>query len=161
MRSKTLKISLILMLVFSFSSCQAMRSDLTAVDMKNALTSLVSGADTYVACSERYLASVFDLSVEVLPDHACVRDADLSQNELGVFACENEAEAKELVTLIREGLTKRSLHFDDRYFNGEKTKIERAEAVQMGRYVLYCILEDGEKNAVIQQFYNILKGVAT
>lgn len=158
MPCKALKYPFFLLLLLLLTACQSIRSDLTAAEIQTQLSPAVSGAEVYVTCSDRYLLSIFELSDEALPSHACLRDADLSLNEFGVFACETVGEAKEFLLRLSEGLEKRALRFDDRYFTEEKPKFENAKAVRLGRYVLYTVLGESEQNAVIQQFYHIVKG---
>lgn len=158
MLSKSICHLLCLLLILPlFSGCGTLNNSLTAEEITRQLTDHIDKANVYTPCSERYLSASFQMKLP-LPEHACVRDQNHTLDELGVFACENQAEAVALKNSINAGLARRRKDFDDRYFSEEKEKLDFAVAVSRGRYVLYTVLDPELQSLVTQQFYHILKG---
>jgi len=155
---KSISCLLCLILLFPlFSGCSTPNDTLTADEITLQLTDHIEKTNVYIPCSERYLSSSFQMK-SPLPEHACVRDPDHTIDELGVFACANQAEAVALKNSLNAGLEKRRKSFDDRYFSEEKEKLDSAAAVSCGRYVLYTVLDPELQSLVTKQFYHILKG---
>lgn len=151
----------LLLCLFTFlpllNACGAVNNDLSANEITQSLAENIEGSASFITCSERYLSANFGLK-SPFPEHFCIRDADHSLNEIGVFACEGPTEAVALKNSLNAIFEKRKREFDDRYFSEEKEKIEAATAVARGRYVLYTILTPDLQSLVTEQFYHILKG---
>lgn len=147
----------LILLLPLFSGCGTVNDSISPEEITLQLTNYIEKTDIYIPCSERYLSASFQMSLP-LPEHACVRDPDHTIDELGVFACQNNAEAVALKNSLNAGLERRRKDFDDRYFSEEKEKLDFAVAVSRGRYVLYTVLDPELQSLVTQQFYHILKG---
>ena len=139
------------------NACGAVSDTLSANEITQQLAGQIEGSSSYILCSERYLSANLGLK-SPFPEHSCMRDANHSVDEFGVFACDGPTEAVALKNSLNATLEKRKREFDDRYFSEEQEKIETATAVARGRYVLYTILAPDLQSLVIEQFYHILKG---
>ena len=150
----------LLLCLFSFlpllNACGAVNDSLSADEITQSLAETIEGSASFIPCSERYLSANFGLK-SPMPEHSCIRDANHTVDEVGVFACGNATEAVALKNSLNAMLEKRKQEFDDRYFSEEKEKIEAATAVARGRYVLYTILDPDLQSLVTKQFYHILK----
>ena len=80
-------------------------------------------------------------------------------DEYGIFKASDDASAESLKNQLTDYLKLRA----DNWMDGcmpeeEHPKVDKATVKVMGRYVVYCILSDSEKEAVFTAIDNILLG---
>ncbi len=132
----------------------------TLEEIYAAVSAVLPNADTLIDAQPSYLSMFFDgAAAEDFANHKIVMQSmSTSIDNVGIF----EAKTKEDVKTI-EAMVDTYLDFyenevwDDTYLEEEFPKLQNAERVTMGKYVMYVILDADTRAAAITAFENACK----
>lgn len=79
-------------------------------------------------------------------------------NEYGIFLAKDADQAKTIKDALNAYLEYRESVWMDEYLPDEKPKLDNAEVLQQGSYVMYAILSDANRDAVNAAFEGCFEG---
>jgi hypothetical protein len=79
-------------------------------------------------------------------------------NEYGIFLAKDADQAKTIKDALNAYLEYRESVWMDEYLPDEKPKLDNAEVLQQGSYVMYTILSDADRDAVNAAFEGCFEG---
>lgn len=79
-------------------------------------------------------------------------------NEYGIFLAKDADQAKTIKDTLNAYLEYRESVWMDEYLPDEKPKLDNAEVLQQGSYVMYTILSDADRDAVNAAFEGCFEG---
>lgn len=79
-------------------------------------------------------------------------------NEYGIFLAKDADQAKTIKDALNAYLEYRESVWMDEYLPDEKPKLDNAEVLQQGSYVMYAILSDADRDAVNAAFEGCFEG---
>ncbi len=79
-------------------------------------------------------------------------------NEYGIFLAKDADQAKTIKDALNAYLEYRESVWMDEYLPDEKPKLDNAEVLQQGNYVMYTILSDADRDAVNAAFEGCFEG---
>ena len=130
------------------------RSDLTAAEVCNAVTDALPEGDGWRTVSDKYISASswgedYADYMEKVSEYHIVIAADDSKNinEIGVFLCKSEKDAKSVKTFVQNYLDAKTLQWKpnlDSYNPNEIPTLDCATVNIMGRYVMYTILNSAD-----------------
>jgi hypothetical protein len=126
------------------------RDDLTAAQVCNAVTNALPAEDGWRQVSENYISpsswgeDYADYLAKVTEYRIAVSEnSDMNIDEVGVFLCKSEKDAKAVKEFCENYLTTKALQMKsllESYNPDELPKLDYATVNVMGRYVMYTIL---------------------
>ena len=152
-----------LLLAISLVSCSKSndyRDDLSCADLAREICDEADVSSGYSEYEKEHVAFLFD-SDALYDDCSVIYSTDVTDiNEIGVFHCENKDNAKGLAEIITKYITDMQTEqkaFIASYAPRELPKLDGAEVHQYGNYVIYLIIDDGDKQDVIEEIEEKLK----
>ena len=152
-----LLLSICLLLPLTACDGGSYRNDLTAAEVSAAVTNALPAgdgwrqvSDQYISASswgddyEDYLAKVAEYRIVVS------ENSDMNVDEVGVFKCKSEKDAKAVKEFAQNYLTAKVLQLTpllESYNTAELPKLDYATVHVMGRYVMYTILSSADTTA--------------
>ncbi len=79
-------------------------------------------------------------------------------NEYGIFLAKDADQAKTIKDALNAYLEFLESSWIDAYLSNEKPKLDNAEVLQQGNYVMYTILSDADRDAVNAAFEGCFEG---
>lgn len=146
-------ILLTLCILISFTACDSgnWRDDLTAAQLCNAITDALPAGDGWRTVSDDYISPSswgedYADYLEKVAEYRIVvsENSDMNVDEVGVFLCKSEKDAKAVKTFAEEYLNAKKLQLTpllESYNPAELPKLDYASVTVIGRYVLYTILD--------------------
>lgn len=130
------------------------RDDLTAAQVCNAVTDALPAGDGWRQVSENYVSpsswgeDYADYLDKVTEYRIVVSEnSDMNIDEVGVFLCKSEKDAKAVKTFCESYLDAKALQLKpllESYNPDEMPKLDYATVNVMGRYVMYTILSSAD-----------------
>lgn len=112
--------------------------------------SLLSPAD------EDYITYRMMLDTETVESYAVlIQNAGTSIDEIGVFQCVSD-DAAVVTAMVEDYLTRRNEEWTGQYLVEEYPKLENAEYRVFGRYIVYGILSESDKETLFNTVDNYL-----
>lgn len=147
-----LSLLLALTLILPLISCDggAYRDDLTAAQLTDGVTAALPAGDGWRQVSDGYISpsswgeDYADYLAKVSEYRIVVSEnSDMNIDEVGVFVCETEKDAKTVKSFTENYLAAKTLQMTPllkSYNPDELPKLDNATVTVMGRYVVYTIL---------------------
>ena len=152
-----------LLLAISLASCSksnSYRDDISCNHLAREICDEADADGSYSEYEKEHVAFLFD-SASLYDDCSVIYSTDVTDiNEIGVFHCENKDNAKSLAEIITKYITDMQTEqkaFIASYAPRELPKLDGAEVHQYGNYVIYLIIDDGDKQDVIEEIEDALK----
>lgn len=150
---------LALCLALPLTACDGgnFRDDLTAAQVCNAVTNALPAGDGWRQVSENYISPSswgedYADYLEKVSEYRIVvsENSDMNIDEVGVFLCKSEKDAKAVKEFCENYLTTKALQMKsllESYNPDELPKLDYATVNVMGRYVMYTILSSADTTA--------------
>ena len=147
---------LALTLTLPLASCDSdkYRDDLTAAQLSNSVIDAIPSEDGWRQVSDKYISAsswgedYADYLEKVTEYRIMIADDDSNNvNEVGVFLCKSEKDAKAIKTFCENYLAAKTLQLKpllESYNVAELPKLDYATVNVMGRYVMYTILSSAD-----------------
>lgn len=148
-----------LVLTLSFAACDGgkWRTDLTAADVSGKVTAALNAPDGWRQVSDGYISAsawgedYADYLEKVTEYRILVSEnSDMNIDEVGIFRCKSEKEAKAVGQFAENYLATKKLQLApqlESYNPAELPKLDYATVNVMGCYVLYTILDSANTTA--------------
>lgn len=150
---------LALCLALPLTACDggSWRDDLTAAQLSNSVTSALPAGDGWRQVSENYISPSswgedYTDYLEKVAEYRIVvsENSDMNIDEVGVFLCKSEKDAKAVKEFCENYLNAKTLQLKpllESYNPDELPKLDYATVNVMGRYVMYSILSSADTTA--------------
>ena len=150
---------LALCLALPMTACDSgtWRDDLTAAQLSNSVTSALPAEDGWRQVSENYVSPSswgedYADYLEKVAEYRIVvsENSDMNIDEVGVFLCKSEKDAKAVKEFCENYLNAKALQLKpllESYNPDELPKLDYATVNVMGRYVMYSILNSADTTA--------------
>ncbi|MBO5511587.1 MAG: DUF4358 domain-containing protein [Clostridia bacterium] len=150
---------LALCLALPLTACDggSFRDDLTAAQVCDAVTAALSAEDGWRQVSENYISPSswgedYADYLEMVAEYRIVvsENSEINIDEVGVFLCKSEKDAKAVKTFCENYLAAKALQMKrllESYNPDELPKLDYATVNVMGRYVMYSILSSADTTA--------------
>ena len=147
---------LVLTLTLPLASCDGgkYRDDLTAAQLSGSIIEAIPSEDGWRQVSDKYISAsswgedYADYLEKVTEYRIMIADDDSNNvNEVGVFLCKSEKDAKAIKTFCENYLAAKTLQLKpllESYNVAELPKLDYATVNVMGRYVMYTILDSAD-----------------
>ena len=124
-----------------------------------AVTAVVPNADKLTDAQESQLGSFFNgAKPEDFASYKRVlQSMSTSVDEIGIFEAKSAEDVKKIETMIDDFFAFYLSLWNDDYLAEEKPKLENAERITSGNFVMYVILDDDARAAAITAFLNETK----
>lgn len=124
-----------------------------------AVSAVVPGADKLTDAQASRLGGFFNGAVpEDFAGHKIVlQSMSTSIDEIGIFEAKSAEDVKNIEAMIDDFFEFYLSLWNDDYLAEEKPKLENAERVTSGNFVMYVILDDDTRAAAISAFENETK----
>lgn len=152
-----LLLSLCLLLPLTACDKGKWRDDLTAAQLSDSITAALSATDGWRQVSDKYISpsawgeDYADYLAKVTEYRIMVSEnSDMNINEVGVFFCNSEKDAKAVAEFAENYLATKKLQLTpqlESYNPAELPKLDYATVNVMGRYVVYTILSSADTTA--------------
>lgn len=159
----TLRALLCLLLAFCLAlpltACDgsSWRDDVSAAQLSNSVTSALPAGDGWRQVSENYISPSswgedYTDYLEKVAEYRIVvsENSDMNIDEVGVFLCKSEKDAKAVKEFCENYLNAKTLQLKpllESYNPDELPKLDYATVNVMGRYVMYSILSSADTTA--------------
>jgi hypothetical protein len=130
------------------------RNDLTAASLCNTVVEALSSADGWRTVTDKYISASswgddYATHMEKVSEYQIMvsENSDMNINEVGVFRCESEKDAKAVGEFVESYLETKKLQLTsllESYNPAELPKLDTATVNVMGCYVLYTILNSAD-----------------
>lgn len=150
----------IILSVLLLASCSAknanVRDDAPVSDIAAAVDTRLS-AESFASMDESYLKGAMKLDTSLFKEYEVKINAfGANIDEYGIFRAADNTEIKDVEKAVKNYLQMRLDTWMEEYMPEEKPKLEAAETVTMGSYVIYAILSDEAKANVFEEFKSTL-----
>jgi hypothetical protein len=147
---------LALTLTLPLTACDGgkFRDDVTAAQLADSVTASLSATDGWRQVSESYISASLwgedyaDYLDKVTEYRIVVSEnSDMNIDEVGIFLCKSEKDAKTVAQFARDYVDTKKLHLSDQlksYNPAELPKLDYATVNVMGRYVMYTLLSSAD-----------------
>ena len=142
------------------------RDDLTAAQVCNAVTDAIPTEDGWRTVSDNYISPSswgedYADYLEKVTEYRIVvsENSDMNVDEVGVFLCKSEKDAKAIKTFAENYLEAKKLQLTpllESYNPDELLKLDYVTVNVIGRYVLYSILDSADTTAAGSAFEKAL-----
>ena len=147
---------LALTMILPLASCDGgkFRDDLTAAQLSDSITAALPAGDGWRQVSDSYISPSswgedYADYLEKVAEYRIVvsENSDMNVDEVGVFLCKSEKDAKAVKEFAENYLTAKTLQLKpllESYNTVELPKLDYATVNVMGRYVMYTILSPAD-----------------
>ena len=147
---------LALTLTLPLTACDSgkYRDDVTAAQLSNSITDALPAGDGWRSVSDSYISPSswgedYADYLEKVAEYRIVvsENSDMNIDEVGVFLCKSEKDAKAVKEFAQNYLTAKTLQLKpllESYNTAELPKLDYATVNVMGRYVVYTILSSAD-----------------
>lgn len=124
-----------------------------------AVSAVVPGADKLTDAPESTLSGFFGGAKpeDFASYKLAVQSMSTSIDEIGIFEAKTAEDVKKIEAMIDDFFELYMSLWNDNYLAEEKPKLENAERVTSGNFVMYVILDDDARAAAITAFENETK----
>lgn len=159
MEDKKLKklsyIIIALMMVVSLSACskKGTMKDIEVETLAESLRNDIVYEDELSSIDLETAEAIYDITDIKIADSAIYVGSGATAEEIAVFQCETEEDAKKLETVLKSRVEEQTESFRD-YVPKELEKLEKAVIVVKGKYVILSVSnEDAKAKEIIQNAF--------
>ncbi len=132
------------------------KTDVAAVSLLDVCASPLASYSQLSAADEDYITYRMMLDTASVASYAVhIQNAGTSIDEIGIFQCISDDTAA-VTAMVEDYLTRRNEEWTGQYLVEEYPKLENAEYRVIGRYVVYGILSDTDKDALFSAIESYL-----
>jgi hypothetical protein len=132
------------------------RDDVAVSDIAAAVDTRLE-AENFASMNESYLKGAMKLDTSLFKEYEVKINAfGANIDEYGIFKAADNTGIKDVEKAVRDYLQMRLDTWMEEYMPEEKPKLEAAETVTMGSYVMYAILSEENKANVFEEFKSML-----
>lgn len=132
------------------------RTDAEAVSVLEACASPLASYSLLSPADEDYITYRMMLDTSTVSSYAVyIQNAGTSIDEIGIFQCVSDDTAA-VTAMVKDYLARRNEEWTGQYLVEEYPKLENAEYRIIGRYVVYGLLSDADKESFFSAVKNYL-----
>lgn len=155
---KCLSLLLALLLLLCLLSCESVREDIPVQLLADTVGTKIEGFSHLSQASTDYIRYCMNSDLSLYDEYLILYPfSGTAYNEIGIFKLAAGANGEKALSEIEGYLNFKKKNWDTRYNADEYGKIERARIVRHGRYFLYTILSQAERDAAEKAFSDALK----
>lgn len=156
---KMLSLILLISLILCACSSKSVKTDISASEIAEAFTPLLSNADNLSPVSADYVFGMLEIDTSLLSDFVLkIQTAGTEIDQYGVFKVIDPGTVPAVESAVGSYLGSLRSNFEAfNYLPEEKTKLDSAECRTLGSYVVFAILSPSEKEAVFNELDSLLK----
>ena len=155
---KCLSLLFALLLLLCLPSCESVRDDIPVQRLADAVGTKIEGFSHLSQASADYIRYCMKSDLSLYDEYLILYPfSGTAYNEIGIFKLAADADGEKALSEIEGYLNFKKKNWDTRYNADEYGKIERARIVRHGRYFLYTILSQAERDAAEKAFADALK----
>ena len=159
-KKSTLLIVFVLVLSMLLTACGggSVKNDVAVSELGKAIDEAIGNSGDMVDAPGSYITSSMKLDLSNVSEYTVkINSRGVNIDEYGIFKAADEAQLKELQTLVDNYLKFRIDTWMVEYMPEELPKLQNAEVKVVGNYVMYAILSDSGKSAAFSAFEDALK----
>ncbi|MBQ2765604.1 MAG: DUF4358 domain-containing protein [Clostridia bacterium] len=164
-RTGCLSFILALMLIFtcfaavSCGETASYHSDIPVSKLTAAADELLPDSGDFATMTSDYILGMMDIDTSEFAEYTVkLRASGANVDEYGIFKAKSDDDVENVKETVQKYLAMRVDTWMPEYMPEEFPKMQKASVKVMGRYVVYCILDDDAKNDVFTSIENILLG---
>lgn len=152
------KVCVLLLFCLLFTSCSQVNDAVPVQILADALGEEIEGYTNLGQASPDYIGYCMQSDLSLYEEYIVLYPfAGTVYNEIGIFKLKDASKKDAGIAEIKRYLAFKKENWDTRYRKEEVSKIENADIVSSGRYLLYTILDPEESAAVCKHFIRELK----
>ena len=130
----------------------------TLESIYSAVSKTIPDADKLTDVPESYISGFLKASKDDFASYKIVRQSiSTSIDEIGIFEAKSAEDVAKIEAMIDTFFEFRLAIWDPKYLEAEFPKLQNAQRVTSGNYVMYLILSDDARAAAVTAFENITK----
>ncbi len=134
-------------------------TDIAVSDLAAAADTALADSETLTAVPDDYIKGMMNIDVSAFEDYTVkIRASGTNIDEYGIFKAPSDDAVTGVKEIVSDYLDMRLDIWMEEYMPEEKPKLENATVKTMGRYVVYCILDEDAKDTVFTAVDNMLLG---
>lgn len=160
MKRKIYSAAALLLLVFMLCACSSGKSAKTP-EMQVVADAVGASIDIsdMSQIPDEYVENIMGIALDGYVSRNTLMSAvGTNINEYGIFLAKDADQAKTIKDALNAYLEYRESVWMDEYLPDEKPKLDNAEVLQQGSYVMYAILSDADRDAVNAAFEGCFEG---
>lgn len=151
-------ISAVLLLTL-FAGCgktAAISNDVAVTDISADITAVLSD-DALVSVDADYIAGSMKMDVSDYDSYDVkINSKGINIDEFGIFKAKDTAQLTKVTKAVNDYIQMRKDTWMEEYMPEERPKLDSAEVMILGNYVMYAILSDDDKHAAFDAFEKAL-----
>ena len=159
-RKIVLLLTVIIISSFVLASCGTSAKDVALNDLFSAVDNVVAEKENLSEVSLDTLKSFYsEIDSSLVSEYKAMRTTSGTKvDQYGVFICNDDASAKSFAGQLENGIkTIAASAANFGYTPEEQPKLDSAKVVTSGKYVMYAILSDTEREAAVTAFNSLVK----
>ena len=152
------KLCFLLVLCSLFTSCSAVKDDMPVQLLAMAIGEKIIGFENLSEASSDYIEYCMGSDLSPYSEYIVMYPfAGDIYNEFGIFKIRNEKDLQNAIKEVERYISFKKSNWDTRYMGEEFEKIENAQVVTRGKYILYTILSASEGKTAKRKFEKMLQ----
>ena len=156
--------ALLLCPILCLSACDSYRNDVAVNDLSSAVLNAVSTQGGYTAMDSDYVSLEFSNPNVIVSNvqewMICASSSQSTVDEFGIFRVKEGGDVNAVKAEVWDYVQATQVKLEvflDMYDPLEKTKLENAEIVVYGNYVIFTMLTEQDSSAALEAVQNALK----
>lgn len=128
-------------------------------DIAETVNKALSGIQNLSAADENYISVQQALPISECDDYMeMFQTSGVGIDEYGIFRMKEESGVEGMKSAIQNYIDGAKLSFNENYAPNEKPKLDNAEIRVFGKYVVYAVLSEDDKNVLFSALEAALNG---
>lgn len=145
-------------LLLCLQSCASVRNDVPVQLLADAVGEKIENFSNLSQASTDYIRYCMKSDLSLYDEYLILYPfSGTAYNEIGIFKLAADADGEKALSELEGYLDFKKKNWDTRYNADEYGKIESARIIRRGRYFLYTILSQAEREAAEKAFADALK----
>ena len=126
-------------------------------DIAGKIDQAIDNTGDMVSIGDSYVIGMFGMDSSSYSEYMLKINAGQNVDEYGIFKGKDKAQTEKIAEAVKGYLKTRDEAWMVEYMPEERPKVQNAEALTVGNYVVYAILSDEDKSAAFDAFNEALK----
>jgi len=150
-------VTLVFIMLSVLTSCKAeYKSDVKVSDIADKIKENLAAKDKIKKTNNEFLEYTLGVEPSLVSEFVIMKNSE-NYDEFGVIKAKSKDNAKEVQNVILEQYFPAKDGYMKNYFPDLYAKIQKAECLVLGDYVVYFILSESERTASIKDVKDLLK----
>ncbi len=135
-----------------------LKDNVPVKDIAETVNKALSGIQNLSAADENYISVQQALPISDCDDYMeMFQTSGVGIDEYGIFRMKEESGIEGMKSAIQDYIDSAKLSFNENYAPNEKPKLDNAEIRVFGKYVVYAVLSEDDKNVLFSALETALK----